>query len=79
MRSWWWKIRERRLRKARADIDRILGGISEHFYIPNQPPPPVLRMKILDNINQWWERQVEATTPRTPEDVALATYEHMRR
>jgi hypothetical protein len=75
VRSWWWKIQERRLRKVRADIDRILGGISEHFYVPNQPPSPFLRMRILEYFRQWWD----ATTPRTPEGVAFATYEHLRR
>lgn len=70
MTSWWRRVQEHRHRKIRADIDRILGGISETFYIPNQPPPPVLRMKILEYCRQWWE----GTTPRSPEEVALSTY-----
>jgi hypothetical protein len=73
--SWWRKIKEHRQRKVRAEIDRILGGISESFYTPLQPPPPVLRMRILEYCRQWWEE----TAPRTPEGVAFATYEYLRR
>lgn len=78
----WWRLpvhiqmyKEYRARKVRREVERIEGGISTVKYIPNTPPPPFVRMRILEYCRRWWDE----TSPRTPEEVAYAVYQQRLR
>ena len=63
-------IKEYRLRKIRTEIDRIRGGYADRLYVPNRPPTPSLRERILEHWRQWWP----PVQPLTPQQVAENAY-----
>jgi hypothetical protein len=68
-------IKEAKARRIRHEIDRIRGGYVDRFYIPNQPPTPSLRERILEHWRVWWP----PVQPRTPEQVAEIAYRERAR
>lgn len=63
-------IKEAKARKVRAEVDRIRGAYASQFYIPNTPPPPFFRERILEYWRQWFP----PVEPRTPQQVAENAY-----
>jgi len=64
-------IKEYLARRLRAEIDRIRGGYADRFYIPNRPPRPFLRERILE----YWRQWLPPLEPLTPEQVAENAYQ----
>lgn len=70
--AWKQKFLEQRPR-IRAEIERIEGGFRLERFIPNTPPRPPLRERILAKVQEF----VEDTAPRSPELVAQQAYRDM--
>lgn len=63
-------VKEYKARRVRTEVDRIRGGYADRFYIPNKPPAPSLRERILEH----WQEWLPPAEPRTPEQVAEMAY-----
>lgn len=78
----WWglpghieAIKDRKARRIRTEIDRIEGGFTSRLYMPNTPPPPPLRERLVERWDNWIDAWRDMEGPRTPEKVAEMAYQ----
>lgn len=55
MSSWWRKLKDWRAREVRREIDRIRGGFSATFYVPNHAPGLFLEERIIRYLRKRWD------------------------